>query len=329
MSEKIYTLTPVGRMVSGDAFVGSDKGYQGQPRVNLTTGLPQPQWYVGLAVPKGPECDARWAQMVAKAQADFPQGDSTQPHFKWKVEDGDAGKHAQNENVRGCMIFKLTTSLGAPECYTVNGERIVDPQQLKRGYYIRVNIGIGGNDQPGSVNAGMYLNLGYIQLIGYGEEIRSGPSPAEVFAQPAALPPGASPTPLAGPPLAAPGTVGPPAVPAPGIPAGLAAPGAAVPGVPGALIGGQAPAMTPGAAPYPATPAPIQPAAPVAPAAIPGAVPPAAPGAVPPAPAPAPGLAPGAPMPGTVAGTVAPAPGFLQPGAIDPATGQPYPTPAR
>ena len=61
MAENVYMITPVGRIVQGDVFVGTDKDHQGRPRLDKQ-GQPKKQFFIGVAFPKGPEEDQLWAQ---------------------------------------------------------------------------------------------------------------------------------------------------------------------------------------------------------------------------------------------------------------------------
>lgn len=282
MADKVFLLTPVGRIVQGSLWEPQTKDHSGRP-------LEKPKWFVGLAIPKGtPETEAFIQQVQAKAMADFPNGEYNAPAFAWKMIDGD-GVDAQGQpyagrtGFAGHIILRLTSGF-APEVYDQQVQRIMDPSMVKRGYYVQVNASIQGNGD--AQKPGVYINLGMTQLCGYGEEITSGPAATDVFGTaPAALPAGASATPLA---------------PAAGMPA---QPGVAPLAQPMAQPG-MAPA--PVAAPQPAT---------VAPAPMPGAAPIAQPQPVSaPVASSAPGtmVAPGV-SPAGVAPGVAPNPAILNP----------------
>lgn len=335
MSESTF-IEITGRLVQGDPWVPNTKNFTGGPLTDRA-GNPKSETFIAIAVPKQPtgNAEAIYAAIYQKAQQDFPNGEYQQPGFSWKVEDGDAGKHAAKEWARGCIIFKMKSNWEV-RCFDQNGQQLTDPRQLKRGYFVRVNVGVNGNGMPAGNNPGMYLNLGLVQLVGYGEEIAGGLSFEQTFPTPAVLPHGASATPIAtGPALAVPGQPAPmvpgqPAPPAPAGPPGYALPAGTLP--PG--IAPQAAAVPPAAMPAPVpTSVGGLPAAIVAPAGIQGA--PALGASVlsqsppigPPAPsvpvaAPAIPAAPGAPMPGTgasvplgpVAAPIAPIaapPGFM------------------
>lgn len=339
-----------GRLVQGDPWTRNTKGYQGAV-LQDKQGNPKSEIYIAVAVPKEPNGNANaiYAAIYAKGQQDFPAGEWQSPSFHWKVEDGDAGKHVGKAWAAGCIIFKLKTNFEV-NCYDQSGQQIVDPQQLKRGAYVRVSVGVVGNGLNGTANAGLYLNLGrYVQLVGYGEEIAGGLSFEQTFPTAPVLPFGASATPVAsGPALAVPGQ------PAAFVPMGVPGAGAPAPVATAPVAAPQATAAPPAAGPAPiAGPVGAPPAAIGAPTGIQGLVPLGAPAGsqIPPVGPPAPGVpavavstavpaASGAPMPGTLAAPavaptaaaptpIAPPPGFMQPGAAAPAAaaapGQPPP----
>jgi len=215
-------------------------------------GNPRSEYFFALAIPKtSPEWGPFWQQIATLAQQSYPNGEWNKPTFKWKYINGDSPEQADKEAFKGCHVIKLKSSF-APRVYTKGGtSQIVDPEQVKRGHYIRAYISIAPNLD--AMYPGLYLNPNMVEFIAYGEEITSGPSGDEVFgAAPAAyVPPGASATPVGGTPLATPG----------GVPGGVASP----PATPGAPPAGPAapPAgpATPGAPPAgPAVPGGVQPA---------------------------------------------------------------------
>lgn len=295
-TEALIIDTGAGRFVQGDLFKGSDKNITGGPRKDRA-GNPTVQFFLGFAIPK---TDPTWpaiSQAIAqKAALDFPGGDSAngQP-FAWKIIDGD--QSPEKEGFAGHWVLRLTSGF-ATKVYdqSVPPQQIVDPNAVKRGDYLRLRISVRGNGQQPVAQGGkpgIFLNPVLIQLVGYGPEIVGGPDAAEVFAQPVALPPGASATPVAS-----------------------AAPMPATPGVaPVAVAPAAAPpvavATAPVTAPPVATVAPVTvaPVAVAAPAAAPIAVVPAVVAPV----AAAPVAAPVAVTPVATAPVVTPAAGFIQP----------------
>lgn len=352
MTDPIYIVSPVGRMLQGDPFLLREKKFNDIPVLDKN-GAPKMEVYIGVAVPKGPEFDAFWMAVQQKGQQDFPNGLSQVAGFAWKIEDGDAPKFQGKEGYAGHFLLKMSTKF-VPECYDPDYNRLLDKSQLARGDFVQVQVGVQGNEAPAGGNPGMYLNPNSVMRVAYGQRISSAPDPRTVYAAPTALPPGASLTPLAPVNMPAPmgqpapgqsyaGQVGglapqasPPAAPtaAPGAYAQppTVAPGYAAPGAPPAQY------AAPGVPPQYAAPGvPPQYAAPGAPPAQYAAPDPAyayagAPGTTqyaPPAPVAAqyaaPGVPPGAPappMPGAppvagappaVAPGVAPAPAFINP----------------
>lgn len=280
-------VTPVGRIVWGNPLRSQPvRDNAGKPRLDPETGNQLEQWAFGLAIPKD-QCGQIFEAMNAQAAAIYPDG-KYPPSFAWKFVDGDGidnnGKsYAEREGYAGCYVFSASTQYAAPGVYQRNsqGQFVQLSEGVKTGDYARASLNIRAHGQkPGVAGAkpGLYVNPNMVELIGYGEEIRNGPSPDQAFGGAApALPPGASATPTASGPM-------------PGAPAAPQAPNAAP----------QAPAAP--AAPQPPAAPQAAPTAPQAPA-----MPPAAPPAnqAPPA---APAAAPGAPV--TPPGGGAPAPNY-------------------
>lgn len=209
MAENI--LTPVGRIVMGDCFEAQTKDAEGNPLITKTgpnTGKPRVAYFIALAVAKtDPGVQEILNKMAQVAQQCFPQlfvNNNPPPQFAWKYTDGDSTlpnkrgiRPCDKEGFPGHWVFNFTSGF-APKCYSKNGESIItDPQQIKRGYYVRIYGSIAGNES--TQQPGLYLNHQMIELCGYGEEIITGPSGEAVFGgQPsAALPAGASTTPMA------------------------------------------------------------------------------------------------------------------------------------
>ncbi len=267
-NQKLDILTPVGRLVAGDVFKANTTDPQGNPltiKSGPNAGQPRTEYFFAVAIPKtDPTYNTEvMAKLQTAAQAGFPtmfgaDGQCVRPDFAWKIVDGDSNIPNQNntipntkEGYPGHWVLSFKGGF-APKVYTKGGEAVItDPTQIKKGYYVRVygRVGANGNQQK----PGVYLNPSMVELVGYGEEIISGPDGGAVFGgTPAAnLPAGASATPLAGTPIAAPGAVPgavPAATPAPAaVPNAMPAPVATTP-APGV------PAATP--APAAATPAP-------------------------------------------------------------------------
>jgi hypothetical protein len=269
-------LTPVGRLVQGDCFEPQTKDSEGKPLLiknGPNAGQPRVDYYMAIAIPK---TDAGfqeiWTAIHGVAKMSFPAlfdaaGNCLNPAFAFKMTDGDSqvpnsknAKPCDKEGFPGNWILGFSGGF-APKCYTAGGaELITNPDMLKRGYFVRIYGTVKGNgsqQQPG-----IYLNHSMVEMVGYGEEINSGPSGDAVFgAAPAgALPAGASATPLANSAPIAQGGQMPGMAPPQGGPA--IAPPANVQPAPD-FLNGPAPAV---AAPAPAAAAPAPAAATPAPA---------------------------------------------------------------
>jgi hypothetical protein len=292
-------LTPVGRLVQGDCFVPQTTDSEGKPLLiknGPNAGQPRVEYYIAVAIPKTDQGFAAiWAQMHGFSKQSFPAlfdaaGNCLNPAFAFKMTDGDSqvpnsknAKPCDKEGFPGNWILGFSGGF-APKCYTAGGaELITNPEMLKRGYFIRIYGNLASNksqQQPG-----IYLNHSMVEMVGYGEEINSGPSGDAVFgAAPAgALPAGASATPLANSAPIAQGMAPPQGGPAIALPQGgppitspqggpAIAPPANVQPAPDFLNGPAPAAATPAAAtPAAATPAAATPAAATPAAATPAA----------------------------------------------------------
>ncbi len=258
MSNEITNfLTPVGRLVQGDVFTGKNTDQQGQPLVYKTgamAGQPRTDYFFALAIAKNDPGLAEFMKVITdQAGQDFPHlkgasGTIDFPGFSWKFKDGDdttpdvnGRRNCDREGFPGHYVFSFSGS-NAPGVHkrdqSGNIIPIVNPEELKKGYYIQVFGSVKGNGQQ--QKPGIYLNHSMVLLCGYGEEIVSGPDANAVFgnAPVAPLPQGASATPLAAMPVNA--APQPPAMPQTTMPAPQAtipqaqqpAPAPAVPQVP-------------------------------------------------------------------------------------------------
>lgn len=206
-------ITPIGRLVQGDAFVGSDTDQQGKPLVIKTgpnAGKPTKKFYQAIAFKKDDQAFlALFGQIVDVAKQGYPQhfnaqGQCTHPRMTYKVVDGDGvDQNGQPNNAKegfaGHWILKCSSTY-APKCFEAGkydpSQQLTDPTRIKRGYYVRVAGTMAAN--IGSDVPGVYINANMIELAGYGPEISSGPQASAVFgAVPlGALPAGASATPV-------------------------------------------------------------------------------------------------------------------------------------
>lgn len=211
-------LTPVGRLVMGDCFEGQTTDAEGNPLViknGPNAGQARVDYFMGIAIPKtDPAWPPIWEAIKQEAISGFPHlaahiqaiatpADIGQLQFAFKVTDGDStlpNKRGTAPNTRqgfaGNWVLGFSGGF-APKVYSKGGaELITNKEMVKRGYYIRIYGSVKGNGS--AQQPGVFLNHSMVELVGYGEEIVTGPSGDAIFGQaPAALPAGASATPLA------------------------------------------------------------------------------------------------------------------------------------
>ena len=215
--------SPVGRMVQGDIFKPRTTDQQGNPltiKSGPNAGQPRSDYFVAVAVPKdSPDWPAFKALVDAEAKAAWPQGQHSSPKFSNKIIDGDGmddnGKsNADKPGFAGCWVVRFSSGFAPalwarskvlpehmrspdPESFV----QVTDPSVLKRGYFIRVAGNVAGNNNQQS--PGLYMNYNMVELVGYGDEIVSGPTASMAFGSPAAAPTGQSaPAPTAAAPAA-------------------------------------------------------------------------------------------------------------------------------
>lgn len=228
MSKNSYVFTtPVGRLVGGSVHEARTTDYDNKPLIVKTgpnAGQPRVDFSFGVAIPKTPGV-AHWANeqwgapIWALGHGAFTKGEATRPDFSWKITDGDSqipNKHGRKpcdqEGYKGCWVIWFSGST-APRTYNADGSSPIDPQSIKKGYYVQV-CGNATDNSP-SASPGLYMNHSMVALTAYGEEIISAPDVATAgFGQGVQLPPGASVTPVASFALGVP-PVTPPAAPAP------------------------------------------------------------------------------------------------------------------
>lgn len=209
-NEPLRTLTPVGRLVQGHPMepqpVMDDRTKQ--QKVG-TDGKPLIQYYMALAFEK---TNVEFGQLMQAMQQiavrDWPQGQYNAPTFAWKIVDGDGrdkqGKaYADRPGFAGHYILKMSSGYPYQVVDHTGQRQIANPDEIKRGYFMRAYVSIKGNAP--SPSPGLYVNVEFAQLIAYGPVIVTGPDVGAVLRAAAplgALPAGASmtpPAPAAGP----------------------------------------------------------------------------------------------------------------------------------
>lgn len=176
------------RLVMGSIFDINTKDHQGAPLADES----KHHWFMGFAVPKGPEWDAVYATMFNAAAQDpaCTQALAQQPGFNWKIEDCDApadpSKLGSASRPAGHMLIKFTryNAMGQPPVVDGRGMPLTSAQ-VKRGdwFYVAASTKFNGAKTV-NTNAGMYQNLDGLMFAESGEEIQGegGFNAANAFA---------------------------------------------------------------------------------------------------------------------------------------------------
>lgn len=195
MSEVQEIITPEGRIVAGHPMVVQNVTDDNNVPVRDAQGVQKTESYFALAIPKQGETDWKqlpWGQqIVAAAQAGWPNGEFNAPTFSWKVADGDSQvpntkgkKPCDREGWPGCWVVHLKTMMNIA-CFHEGKfdpmQQIQDKNEIKPGDYGRVFITCKANNP--SKSPGVYLNPKFFSLMRAGQLIQldSGPSAAEAF----------------------------------------------------------------------------------------------------------------------------------------------------
>jgi hypothetical protein len=189
MTDAMKFTLPKGRLVMGSPFELQKKDHLGRDKDN-------PNYFIGVACPKTDPQTGEVLQLIYQvACRDFPgnqivaAGPFPGRDFAWKVEDGDDQSNAGKEGFAGNIIFKFTRGGRIGPCRVIDQahQDVLDPNMVRRGYYIQVAGSVTGNGQTGQ-QAGVYLNMDMIKFIEQGPEIFVGPSPDQLFGQPSGMP---------------------------------------------------------------------------------------------------------------------------------------------
>ncbi len=252
--------TPVGRIVWGHPTKSRQKIDQDTNQPLFKDGVAVMEWSFGLAIPRAEFEQLVWPHMHAEAAKGYPNG--TPPKFSFKYTDGDrdidpkGNPYSAKEGYAGHIVLAISTVFQAPGIFKLEAGvfRQMEGNEIKCGDYVRCGINFKVNVPTKPTHTpSLYVNPLAIEFVGYGTEIKSGyvADPKALFAQPAALPPGASATPIGG--------AAPAAMPGMGAPPPVAPPAGGMPGAPAPV------APPPVAAPPPPPPAPAGPARPTDP----------------------------------------------------------------
>lgn len=204
MAKKVYipVLFPVGRYVGGSVEKGRHVEIKGVKQFHAD-GSPVLDYSFGFAIPKTPGKDWKdetWgAQILAKAQQEFPQGQWQHASFSWKIQDGDSTipnkknkKNSDNPNYANSWVVWFSSRFPVK---TVNakGTAAIDASSIRPGFWIQVLASVAGNDGE---TPGMYLNHDFVSFQAPGEEITFQQDASEVGFGNAPLPAGVSSTPV-------------------------------------------------------------------------------------------------------------------------------------
>lgn len=250
-----------GRVVQGDLYEPQDKDQQGAPltiKTGPNAGKTRVNHYFAVAIPKTQPnwWLERWgAQVLALANAAWPQGQCQNPKFSWKIEDGDSQtpnengrKNADREGHPGCWIVKFG-SMYPVKILDSSGNPMLQPGLVKRGFWVEVFGTVEGNNN--ATKPGIYVNHSFVAFRAPDKEIQTGPDPRSIGFGRAPLPPGVTAAPV--------GTANMPAMP-PQTPAAGPGPGTHVYPAPPAATPGVPPGAAPAAAAPPTmAPTPVQP----------------------------------------------------------------------
>lgn len=205
---RIDLLTPVGRLVQGSLYEGSDTDLENRPRVYKTgsnAGQPRTEYFFALAIPKGNEQhwnQTEWGKKIwdvgVKA---FPNGQWQSPTFAWKVKDGDStipnkkGRIPKDiEGFAGHWVIYFSSSF-APSIYNRDGSQaITQKDYVNPGDYIEVYGYV--TDNGSAQQPGVFINHSMVAFAGYGDRIILGADPKAVGFGQSPLPAGASKTPI-------------------------------------------------------------------------------------------------------------------------------------
>lgn len=257
-----YT-TGVGRIVAGSVFDPVTTNMEGEP-LTKRDGSPRNEYFIRVAFPKNaPETADMISYLYKRSAEEWPamfQSGSWPARFSNKLHDGDDAtpdKNGKPKNERpgyaGHWLVDFKQPTTPPKVVDEHRNPIADPNDLRRGYYVRVVMSVKGNGSK--LQPGVFVTHRIVQRCGFGEVIEGGIDIDAALADPiGALPPGASAPPLAPstPPTGAPAPV-PTGAPAP---APAQAPVTPLPGfmAPPAAVAPPPAAVAPPPAPAPAGP---------------------------------------------------------------------------
>lgn len=217
-----YGTAPVGRLIMGDPWNKQTKDQHDRP-------IPEDKqkFFFGVAIEKSaPGVNEMLGTLNAAATEAYMNVPNVMQQiqmglgataFSWKVQDGDemivdpatGQQRLRNQHAAGCWIFKFSTTIPIRPAKYPAGSNVpvdCDPSEIRKGFYVQVSYSTQANGNMDHT-AGVYLNPKTVALVGYGEEIVTGPSLEQQFSGGTGgyVPAGMTTTPQA--PMGAPGAV--------------------------------------------------------------------------------------------------------------------------
>jgi hypothetical protein len=162
------------RLVMGSLFDIRTKDHEGKPILEEN----KKNWFVGFAVPKGPEWDVVYNTMYQVAASDpaCTEALCSQPGFNWKFEDCDAPENPENKGKElypaGHMLIKFSRyqAMGPIPVFDGAFNPIINKTAVKRGDYFYINASTKFNGaKTVKTNAGMYQNINMVLFAEAGE----------------------------------------------------------------------------------------------------------------------------------------------------------------
>lgn len=167
-----------GRLVMGSPTQLKTTDHTGAPEANEN----KHHWFMGFAIPKGPQWDAIYSTMY-NAAANDPACTAalcSQHGFNWKFEDCDTPENPANKGKAsypaGHMLLKFTRykMIGPVMLVDGNYQQIINPSAFKRGDWFHISASTTFNGAATvKTNAGMYQNIEGLMFAEAGEEIIS------------------------------------------------------------------------------------------------------------------------------------------------------------